>query len=244
MRPVRRLVATAHRGPAALTNPREGRLSLLFPSSHPAALRTTRFWSGAGTAVTIHALLAAIAMVGLADSAPSPAPEMPMLSVRLLSEQTSQLQAPAPRPAKPVAPPHSPPLLASAAPTKTPSAFTVAAAPAEQAVSETPAPASPAKAAPDAPLVEARFDADYLSNPKPPYPNASRRLGEAGTVYLRVQVSADGNAMQVDVKTSSGFPRLDQAAVDTVSRWHFIPARRGHAQVVSWVVVPVVFSFS
>ena len=98
-------------------------------------------------------------------------------------------------------------------------------------------------AAPE-PLVEARFDADYLSNPKPAYPMASRRLGEAGVVHLRVQVGSDGRALRVELKNSSGFARLDEAAKETVARWNFVPARRGATTVVSWVVVPIIFSMN
>jgi periplasmic protein TonB len=94
------------------------------------------------------------------------------------------------------------------------------------------------------PLVEARFDADYLSNPKPRYPLASRRLNEAGTVYLRVHVGSDGHANQVELKTSSGFHRLDQSALKTVAEWRFVPARRGSKTVASWVIVPIVFTLT
>ncbi|MRR51036.1 MAG: energy transducer TonB, partial [Rhodocyclaceae bacterium] len=101
-------------------------------------------------------------------------------------------------------------------------------------------PAPPAPPAPAA-IVGARFDADYLHNPKPVYPSASRRLGEQGRVLLRVYVSAEGRAEKVEVKTSSGFQRLDQAAEDAVSRWRFVPAKRGDQAVAAWVQVPITF---
>ena len=89
--------------------------------------------------------------------------------------------------------------------------------------------------------VGARFDADYLKNPAPPYPPQSRRIGEEGKVILRVFVTADGSAHQVEIKTSSGSDRLDESAQRTVRRWKFIPARRGGNVVESWVLVPIVF---
>lgn len=92
-----------------------------------------------------------------------------------------------------------------------------------------------------APVTAARFDADYLHNPKPVYPVFSRRMNEEGKVQLRVRVSADGGALEVEIKQSSGFPRLDAAARDAVSRWRFVPARRGDEAVESWVGVPIVF---
>ncbi len=92
--------------------------------------------------------------------------------------------------------------------------------------------------------MEARLDANYLSNPAPVYPRVSRRLGEFGVVRLLVQVGSDGQALQVELKHSSGYPRLDQSALDTVPRWRFVPARQGSLAVVSWVVVPIVFSLN
>lgn len=93
----------------------------------------------------------------------------------------------------------------------------------------------------DGVVVGARFDADYLRNPAPPYPPQSRRIGEEGKVVLRVRVSADGNAQEVETKTSSGSNRLDESARKTVRQWKFVPAQRGGVAVESWVLVPIVF---
>lgn len=90
-------------------------------------------------------------------------------------------------------------------------------------------------------LVQARFDADYLLNPAPPYPPMSRRMGEEGRVVLRVRVSAAGTAEQVEIRTSSGSSRLDESARRTVRAWKFIPAKRGGIPVESWVLVPIHF---
>jgi protein TonB len=117
-----------------------------------------------------------------------------------------------------------------------PVASSFAGAPAAAASSED----SPAMA--PAPLVGARYDADYLHNPKPSYPAASRRLGEQGRVVLRVRVSAQGLPLAVEVKQSSGFSRLDDAARAAVERWRFIPARQGSDSVDSSVLVPLQFA--
>ncbi|MEW6764041.1 MAG: energy transducer TonB [Pseudomonadota bacterium] len=95
---------------------------------------------------------------------------------------------------------------------------------------------------PEPPLIEARHDADYLNNPAPAYPPLSRRLGEEGRVVVRAQVGPDGLPQAVDVRTSSGSARLDEAALKAVRQWKFIPARRGEAVVSSWVLIP--FSFT
>jgi protein TonB len=106
---------------------------------------------------------------------------------------------------------------------------------------------SPPHSAPDAPASESavvlpRFDANYLNNPKPAYPLASRRLGEQGRVILRVSVRADGTPAEVTLDRSSGSTRLDQAALEAVRQWRFIPARRGDTAVAESVRVPISFS--
>ncbi|MCW3476838.1 energy transducer TonB [Limobrevibacterium gyesilva] len=64
-------------------------------------------------------------------------------------------------------------------------------------------------------------------NPPPPYPLEAARRGEQGTVTLRIHVGASGLATLVEVVKSSGSPRLDRAARDTIaSRWRFKPAMR------------------
>jgi protein TonB len=88
----------------------------------------------------------------------------------------------------------------------------------------------------------ASFDADYLDNPAPSYPPLSRRLGEQGGVLLRVLVTRDGSAEQVLLVRSSGYARLDTAAMEAVRRWRFLPARQGDRTIQDWVLVPVNFS--
>ena len=109
------------------------------------------------------------------------------------------------------------------------------------AVAEAPRPVPAPVAAPVA-HTPARFDADYLHNPKPVYPPLSRRLGEEGKVLLKVRVTAQGTAEQVDIQTGSGYARLDAAARDAVLRWRFVPARRGDEPVAASVIVPITFA--
>jgi len=110
-------------------------------------------------------------------------------------------------------------------------------APAVAAPDPKPAPAAPAAE----PVSQARFDADYLRNPAPTYPPLARRMGEEGKVILRVSVNPQGTADSVEIRTSSGSPRLDEAAQKTVRNWKFIPAKRGDAAIQSWVLVPIIF---
>jgi len=121
----------------------------------------------------------------------------------------------------------------------------------ETTSSTVPAPAAPVATPPEtrttnaAPAAEtfsqARFDADYLRNPAPPYPSLSKRMGEEGKLVLRVSVSPQGTADSVEIRTSSGSPRLDESAQKTVRNWKFVPAKRGDMPVQSWVLVPIIF---
>lgn len=98
--------------------------------------------------------------------------------------------------------------------------------------------------APPAPalIVPPSFNADYLNNPPPAYPAASRRLREEGKVVMRVFVSEQGLPTQVQMRTPSGHALLDEAAMNTVKQWKFVPARRGDTPVGAWVLVPISFS--
>jgi protein TonB len=84
-------------------------------------------------------------------------------------------------------------------------------------------------------------EAHGLNNPKPAYPKQSRRLNEQGQVLIRVFVAADGSPQQGEIKTSSGFDRLDQEALRTVMRWRFVPGQRFGTSEAMWFNVPVNF---
>mgnify|MGYP000034045319 CR=1 FL=1 len=86
-----------------------------------------------------------------------------------------------------------------------------------------------------------RSEAHGLSNPKPTYPRMSRRLNEQGQVVIRVFVAADGSPQQGEVKTSSGYERLDQEALRTVLRWRFVPGQRLGVAEAMWFNVPINF---
>jgi protein TonB len=48
--------------------------------------------------------------------------------------------------------------------------------------------------------------------------------------------------MSVEVKQSSGFIRLDDAARSAVERWRFVPAKQGGEAIEAWVLVPLHFT--
>ncbi|MDI1301163.1 MAG: energy transducer TonB [bacterium] len=97
----------------------------------------------------------------------------------------------------------------------------------------------PLPAAAAALVVPPNVLAAYASNPKPVYPPVSRRLNESGVSRLHVLVAADGHVQKIEIARSSGFTRLDQAAIAAVRDWTFAPARQGENAVAAWVLVPV-----
>lgn len=76
----------------------------------------------------------------------------------------------------------------------------------------------------------------------PEYPPASRRAGEAGTVQLKCFVNEQGRCNEVSVVKSSGFPKLDEAAVKEVQRnWKFVPGKEDGKPVAMWHTFAVTF---
>lgn len=219
-------------------------MSPIFPLPSHAATRAPRSL-GLVLAVSLHA--AGVAALLAYEPARNALLEAAPLTVDLLSPP--RVEPPKPPPPqeqpqpKPVVkrierPVEPPPILA--APSEAPSPVL---APPPPPAPPAPAPVAPAviaKPAP-APVTPPVFDADYLHNPAPDYPRVARRLGEQGRVILRVLVSARGSADEVQVRTSSGHARLDAAALETVRRWKFVPAKRGSEAVPAWVLIPISF---
>lgn len=165
-------------------------------------------------------------------SPPAPKTEMPKPPTPVVKPVVRQVQ-------KTVTPP-APQPLAVEAPTPAP------AAPVGVSTPQPPAPAAAAVAAPSGPPSPPRLelpssDAAYLNNPKPPYPALSKRLGEQGKVVVRVLIGVDGSAQQAEIRTSSGYDRLDQAALTTVLKWRYLPGKRGGVPEAMWFNVPINF---
>jgi len=91
------------------------------------------------------------------------------------------------------------------------------------------------------PVIAPSYDAAYLSNPVPQYPAVARRLKIQGTATIRVLVSPDGRPKTVKLEKTSGARILDDAALDAVQHWLFVPARRGDKPIAAEVNVPVRF---
>jgi protein TonB len=170
----------------------------------------------------------------------------PILASIIAPSRPSPVVVPAPTPPKPVVK-ETPKKILTAPPAPTPTPVAPASEPVKKVEpspvveqkTDTKTKANQEAAASE--VIQPKFDADYLNNPKPGYPSISRRLGEEGVVMLRVYVSAQGTPDQIQLLKSSGFARLDQAAQEAVARWRFIPARQGKIATAAWVQVPVSF---
>ena len=215
--------------------------------------------SGASITATVllHVILASLFMLGLMEHSITP-PDAPPVLVEFMQsqptpktiEQPVAKPIPVPPRPQPVAAPvpspqpqpspskvSAPTEVAQAAPVAPVSAPTAPTPPAPPAPPPTPAPVVTAPSRTDV-SIPASYSA---SNQKPIYPNMSKRLGEQGTVVLRVLVKADGSAGEVEVKSSSSYPRLDQAAIDAVKTWRFNPAKIDGKATDEWYQVPIPF---
>lgn len=155
---------------------------------------------------------------------------------------------PVPKPPKPVVAPKPAPQPAPKAIT-TPAEPSPAPAPAEPATAAAPANAAPATApagpaAPSSAPAQPRTvtsGVEYLQPPRPEYPALSRRMGEEGTVMLRILISERGRAERADIHKSSGVPRLDEAARQAALRAVFKPYTENGRPVPVYAILPISF---
>lgn len=77
---------------------------------------------------------------------------------------------------------------------------------------------------------------------QPAYPAQSRRLGEEGSVQLLVFVLPNGRVSEATVAVSSGFARLDEAAVHEALRsWRLMPNTVDGVATGSWNRIGITF---
>jgi protein TonB len=223
--------------------------------------------SALAVAIALHGALIAFVVSGALEK-PHTEVEPPPVIVQLLTpEPPLKLEPPTPEPPKPKPQPPKPepvkpqprpepprpeqPKPEPAKPEVRPEPVKIEAPATAVAPAPTPVapPAPPAPPPPPAPSVakpsartEVSISASYAAaNRKPEYPKMSLRLGEQGTVVLTVMVKSDGSAGDVEVKSTSGFTRLDRAAADAVKTWRFNPATIDGKAVDKSYEVPITF---
>lgn len=202
-------------------------------------------------------ILIAASLISEVAPVPAPAPTPPA------APPVAQPRKAAPAPTPPQPAPAQPQPVARPATTPAPAALPAAtqAEPSPNAPTATlaqPSPATPASAAVAADTPQAtpastapapapakvelpNASASYLNNPKPPYPALSKRLGEEGKVVVRAWIDTNGRATQAEIKTSSGYDRLDQTALQTVLNWRYIPGQRAGVPEAMWFNIPLNF---
>jgi protein TonB len=100
-----------------------------------------------------------------------------------------------------------------------------------------PAPPAP----PPPPKVIPASAVQYLEPPVLEYPRASRRAGESGRVLLRVYIDETGLPRQVLLAQSSGFARLDDAALTAMKKARFKPYTENGQPTAGWAPAPIDF---
>jgi protein TonB len=164
----------------------------------------------------------------IAPPAPEKKPEPPPKAVK-------------PRPVTPPAP-----RLVAHTPVVAPADYVAPPPPPEPPRIEAPA-APPAPPAPPTPLpagpisLGSELSVACPERTAPVYPALSRRLGEEGTVVLRVELDETGAVAQARIQTSSGFRRLDEAALAAVKTWRCQPAQRNGQPVRATALQPFKF---
>ena len=138
-----------------------------------------------------------------------------------------------PEPPKPE-PPKSAPPAPEALPKPAP-----APAPPPEAVAK---PAPPPAPAPSAAKSSSGSSAQYVGSCEAPYPTMSKRMNEKGTVVVKVLVKSDGTAGDVELKSSSGYPRLDQAWLEAIKTCRFTPSTGSDGKPIDeWFSAPHTF---
>ena len=178
-----------------------------------------------------------------------------VIPVEILSqfvEPPKPAEPPPPPQRKPeaVKPPPRPVAIREPKPTPAPSApVGVPEPPPPAPVAEAPAPTPPAPPAPPpAPPAPRTIEISegqtrYVREPKLVYPSMSRRLGESGTTVVSIYFDSEGFAKRVELFKSSGFERLDEAALSAARTAQVTPFRQtgGNAQTTYLLRAP--FSF-
>ncbi|WNC88614.1 energy transducer TonB [Paraburkholderia sp. FT54] len=202
------------------------------------SIRTnSRVLTATAVVAAIHVALLAVVMT-LRHDPVQPALESRVMTAQLLPPAPVAapvaMQSIAPPPPTPTPPVHTKPKVQpkptpTPTPKPTPTPLPVAAAPSPTPVAAPdptpPAPAAPVAPAPAAPAVGrqtmeitapknvSHLDCNVVT---PDYPALSKRRGETGTAYVKFVVGLTGKLENIELKKSSGFSRLDDAALAAV----------------------------
>jgi periplasmic protein TonB len=192
-------------------------------------------WSVPAALIVVLHIVGGFAVLRLVDRPPQPPVPVHALTIALIAPPAPPVEVPtiAPPDPKPVPKPTPKSVVKHVTPrpqpvvppspvlvTQAPAATTVAAPP---AAAETPAPApakqpdatpapstAPSHASSGAPVTVSHLTCDDNA---PAYPLLSKRHGETGTAIVALTIDTHG-AVTASLRSSSGFPRLDEAALE------------------------------
>ena len=75
------------------------------------------------------------------------------------------------------------------------------------------------------------------------YPSAARSAGQQGTVLVRLNIDANGQVTSASLTGSSGYPLLDNAALNAVYSWSFSPATDPYGTPLAYSgTIPIEYS--
>lgn len=208
------------------------------------------------TALVYAVLIAALALK-ISDPAPvrPAAPSVPLIVTLLPLASSPEPPRPAPERTPEAVSSPKPVKIAPAATPVPPAPAPATTAPARPAEMARPEPATPQptavvpKAEPSTPTQEAQshapdsWEGRVLARIERfrRYPGAARHARQQGVAYIRFRIDRDGHVLASSLVRSSGFPTLDQAALDTLRRADPLPKIPADRPDTIEIVVPVEF---
>jgi protein TonB len=185
---------------------------------------------GLSGVVLLHVLLVYALVTGLARKAIEVLP-LP-IETKILQELTPPKEPPPPPPPnfKEPPPPYIPPPEINLAEAPVDRGNAITAVTTQKPVEAPPPPVAQAMRV--APVIDARKGCR-----EPEYPASSQRLEETGTVLLQFLIGTDGRVKDSKIVTSSGHPRLDEAARDALGSCRFVPGTVDGKPEESWAPI-------
>jgi protein TonB len=219
-----------------------------------------RRWAAPAVLIVALHIVGGVAVLRLVDHPPLPPTPVREVTVTLIAPPAPAIVPVAPPEPKPVPKPTPKPVVHQTPPrpqpitpptpimtTQAPSATTVAAPPAPPPTPPAPADTKAADAAPSAAPSHASSGAPVnvahqsCDGAPPEYPMLSKRRGETGTAVVAITVDTQGVVRSATLRTSSGFPRLDDAALQAARERSCQPYLENGTPISATALLPFAF---
>jgi protein TonB len=86
------------------------------------------------------------------------------------------------------------------------------------------------------------YPPELIHRTQPKYPKEARSMNIQGNVILDVEIMSNGEISKIEVK--SCYPvgyGFEEAAINAVKRWKFLPSKYNGEPVACWVQIPITF---